>query len=169
MQEKQLLFDLGEKLAPKMHMHGGQASTEYTDHVILEHLDGLLGKVGTLVIREDEFICHLGEFNFGLVCKRCLVVKYLVSWDNAALGHSRECVTAGKNEFPLAFILEGLALGGVGVHVVEDHDVAVAKAGDRGEMACLFHVHCVFQLNDPDEDVMCNNVCSWRGVADRYC
>jgi hypothetical protein len=70
----------------------------------------------------DEFVCHLGEFDFGFVCKRCLVVKYLVSWDNAALGHLRKCMTAGENEFALAVILESLASGEVGVHVVEDHN-----------------------------------------------
>ncbi len=168
-QEKQLLFDLGEKLAPKMHRHGGRASAEHADHVILERLDGLLGKVATMVIGGDEFICHLGEFNFDLVCKRCLVVMYLVSWDDAALGHLRECPTAGENEFALAVILEGLAPGGIGVHVVEDHDVGVAKARDKGKTARLVCVHNVLQINDPDEDVMCNNVCSWCGVADWHC
>ncbi len=64
-----MLFNLGEKLAPKMHRHGGQASAEHSDHVILERLDGLLGKVATMVIGGSEFICHLGRFNFGLVCK----------------------------------------------------------------------------------------------------
>ncbi len=53
--------------------------------------------------------------------------------------------------------------------MVEDHDVAVAKAGDKGEMARLVRVHCVLQIDDPDEDVMCNNVCSWRGFADQHC
>ncbi len=76
---------------------------------------------------------------------------------------------AGENEFALAFILEGLTPRGVGVQVVEDHDVAVAEAGDKGEMARLVRVHCVFQINNPDEDIMCNNVCSWCGVADRHC
>ncbi len=66
----------------------------------------------------------------------------------------------GENEFALTGILEGLTPGGVGVHVVEDHDVAVAEAGDEGEMACSVRVHCVFQINAPDEDVMCNNLCS---------
>ncbi len=152
-----------------MHRHGGQASTEYADHVVLECLDGLLGKVAMMVIRTDEFVYHLGEFNLNLVCKQCLVVKYLVPWDNAALGHSRECATAGKNEFALAVVLEGLTPGGVGVHVVEDHDAAVAKARDKKEMARLVRVHCVLQIDDPDEDVMGNNVCSWRGVVDRHC
>jgi hypothetical protein len=92
-----------------------------------------------------------------------------VLWDNAALGHLCECTTAGKNEFTLAVILEGLAPGGVGVHVVEDHDVAVAEAGDKGETACLVCVHCVLQINDPEEDVMCNNVCNWHGVVDWHC
>ena len=146
-----------------MHRHGGRASTEHADHVVLERLDGLLGQIAPTVIRGDEFVCHLGEFDFGFVCKQCLVVKYLVSWDNAASGHSRKCMTVAKNEFALAVILEGLAPGGVGVHVVDDHDVAVAKAGDKRETACLIRVHCVFQINDPDEDVMCNNVCSWCG------
>ncbi len=50
-------------------------------------------------------------------------------WDDAASGHLRKCATAGENEFALAVVLEGLAPGGVGVHVVEDQDVAVAKAG----------------------------------------
>ncbi len=95
--------------------------------------------------------------------------QVLVPWDDAALGHLHECATAGENEFALAVILEGLAPGVVGVNMVEDHDVAVAEAGDKGETARLVHVHCVLQINDPDEDVMCNNVCSWRGVADRYC
>jgi hypothetical protein len=164
-----LTFNLGEKLAPKMHRHGGRASAKHADHVVLERLDGLLSKVVPMVIGGDQFVCHLGEFNFRLVCKRCLVVEYLVSWEDAASGHLRKCTTAGKNEFALAVILEGLALGGVGVYVVEDHDVAVAKAGDKGKTACLVHVHCVFQIDDPDEDVMCNNVCSWRGVPDRHC
>jgi hypothetical protein len=43
--EKQLTFNLGEKLAPKMHQHGGQASAEYADHVVLERLDGLLARL----------------------------------------------------------------------------------------------------------------------------
>ncbi len=75
-QEKQLTFDGGEKLAPKMQRHGGQVCAEHADHVVLEHLDGLLGKVATMVIGGDKFVCHLGEFNFGLVCKQCLIVKY---------------------------------------------------------------------------------------------
>ncbi len=53
--------------------------------------------------------------------------------------------------------------------MVEDHDVAVAKAGDKREMACLVHVQCVLQINDPDEDVVCNNsVCRWQGIVDRH-
>jgi hypothetical protein len=130
-----LTFDLGEKLAPKMHRHGRQASAEHADHVILERVGGFLGKVAMMVIRGGKFIYHLGEYYFSLVCKQCLVVEYLVSWDNATSGHLRECTMAGKNEFALAVILEGLAPGGVGVHVVEDHDVVVAKDGDEGEMA----------------------------------
>ncbi len=121
-----------------------------------------------MVIGGEELICHLGEFNFGLVCKQCFVVKYLVLWDNAASGHLCESTTAGKNEFTLAVILEGLAPGGGGVHVVEIHDIAVAKAGDEGETARLVRVHCVFQIDDPNED-MSNNVCSWCGVVDRHC
>ncbi len=85
------------------------------------------------------------------------------------MGHLHECTTASENEFALAIILEGLAPGGVGVHMVEDHDVAVAKAGDKRETAHLVCVNCVLQINDPDEDIRCNNVCSWRGVADRHC
>ncbi len=45
-----MTFDLGEKLAPKMHRHGGQASSEYADYVVLERLDGLLGKVAAMVV-----------------------------------------------------------------------------------------------------------------------
>ncbi len=80
--------------------------------------------------------------------------------DNALSGQLRECVTAGKNEFAFAVIVEGLNPGGIGVHMVEDHDVVVAKVGDKREMACLVRVHCVLQINDRDEDVVCNNVCS---------
>jgi hypothetical protein len=165
--EKQLTFNLGEKLAPKMHRHGGQASTEYADHVVIEHLDGLLGKVAAMVVGGDKFVCHLGEFNFGFVHERCLVIEYLVPWDDAALSHLCMCVTAGKNEFTLVVVLECLAPGGVEVPVVEDHDVVVAEAGDERETTCLVRVQCVLQINDPDEDVMCNNVCSWHGVLDR--
>jgi hypothetical protein len=135
-----LLFNLGEKLASKMHRHGGQASAEYADHVVLEHLHSLLGKVAALVVGGDKFVCHLGKFNFGFVCKRHLVVKYLVL---AVSGHLRKCAMAGKNEFALAFILECLAPGGVGIHVVEDHDVTVAEAGDKREKARLVRVQCV--------------------------
>jgi hypothetical protein len=45
------MFNLGEKLASKMHRHGGQASAEYADHVVLECLDGLLGKVAMMSSR----------------------------------------------------------------------------------------------------------------------
>ncbi len=62
-----------------------------------------------------------------------------------------------------------IAPRGVGIHVVEDHDVAVVKAGDKGEMGRLVHVQCVFQIDDPDENIMCNNVCSWCEVADQHC
>ncbi len=103
--------------------------------MVLEHLDGLLGKVIIMIIGGDEFVCHLGEFNLGLVHEQCLVVKYLVPWGNAASGHLPKCTTAGKNEFvALTVVLEGLAPGEVGVHVAEDHDVAVAQAGDKREM-----------------------------------
>ncbi len=57
--EKQLAFNLGEKLAPKMHRHGGQAFAD-ADHVVLEHLDVLLDKVAAMVVREDKSGCHLG-------------------------------------------------------------------------------------------------------------
>ncbi len=111
--------------------------------MVLELLDGLLGEVAAMVVRGGEFVCHLGEFNFGFVCKRCLVVEYLVLWDDAALGHLHKCATAGKNEFALTFILECLAPGGFGVHMVEDQDVAAAKAGDKEDMARLVRVQCV--------------------------
>ncbi len=138
-----MTFDLGEKLAPKMHQQGGRASAEYADNVVLERLDGLFWQGCGNGQGGDEFVCHLGEFNFGFVCKQCLVVKYLVSWDDAASGHTRKCTMAGKKEFALAVILESLASGGVGVHVVEDRDVAVAKNGDKGETSHLVCVQCV--------------------------
>ncbi len=110
--------------------------------MVLECLDGLLGKVAAMVVGEDEFVCHLGEVNFGFVRKQCLVVEYLVLWDDATLGHLRKCATAGENELALVIILECLAPGGVGVHVVEDYDVAVAEAQDEGETAHLVCVQC---------------------------
>ncbi len=58
-------------------------------------------------------------------------------WDDVASGYLHECATAGKNEFALAVFLKGLTPGGVGVQVVEDHDVVVAKAGDKRETACF--------------------------------
>jgi hypothetical protein len=51
--------------------------------------------------------------------------------------------------------------------MVQDYDVVVAKAEDEGEMARLVCVQCVFQIDDSDEDIVCNNVCIWRGVSDR--
>jgi hypothetical protein len=41
--------------------------------VVLERLDGLLGKVAAIVVGGDKFVCHLGEFNFGFPCELCLV------------------------------------------------------------------------------------------------
>ncbi len=111
--------------------------------MIIERSDGLLGKVAAMVVGGDKFVCHLGEFNFGFVHEQQLVVEYLVPWDDAASGHLSKCVMAGKNEFSLAVILECLAPGGVGVHVVEDHDVTVSEAGDKVEMARLVRVQCV--------------------------
>jgi hypothetical protein len=83
-----------------------------------------------VVVRGDEFVHHLGEFNFGFVLEGCLVVEYLVLWDDAVPGHLHKYARAGENEFALAVILECLAPG-----VVEDHDVAIAKAGGKRELA----------------------------------
>jgi hypothetical protein len=52
-----------------MHRHDGRASTEYADHVVLGHLDGILSEIAMVVIRGDKFVCHLGELNFGFVRK----------------------------------------------------------------------------------------------------
>jgi hypothetical protein len=64
-----------------------------------------------------------------------------VPWDDAPLGHLHKGTTAGKYDFSLAVVLEGLTPGGVGVHMVEDHNVAVAEAGDKWETACLVRVN----------------------------
>ncbi len=50
-----------------MHRHGGQASAEHADYVVLERLDGLLGQIAPMVIGGDKFVCHLGEFDFDFV------------------------------------------------------------------------------------------------------
>ncbi len=86
-----MTFNLGEKLAPKMHWHGGQASTEYTDQVVLEHLDGLLGKVAAVVVGGDEFVCHLGEFNFGLYTHNAWLSSI---WCHETMPHQAICVSA---------------------------------------------------------------------------
>jgi hypothetical protein len=78
-QEMQLTFDLGEKLAPKMHRHGGQASAEHADHVVLERLDGLISKVATMVIGGDKFVCHLGKFNFLSKIAGCAACALMLS------------------------------------------------------------------------------------------
>jgi hypothetical protein len=52
-----------------MHRHGRQATAEYADHVFLECLDGLLARLRRWSSGGDEFVCHLGEFDLGLVRK----------------------------------------------------------------------------------------------------
>ncbi len=95
--EEAIGIQSGGEAGTKMHRHGGRASAEYADHVVLERLDGLLDKVAAMVVGGEKFVYHLGEFDFGFVCKQCLVFEYLVPWDDAASGHSRKCATSGKN------------------------------------------------------------------------
>ncbi len=57
----------GEEAGTKDALAWWASIAEYADHVVLECLDGLLGKVAAMIVGWDEFVCHLGEFNFGFV------------------------------------------------------------------------------------------------------
>ena len=67
--EEQLPLNLGQKLAPTMHGHGGGATTEDTDHVVFHHLNGIFSHILSMVIGGDKFVCHCCEFDLCLVCK----------------------------------------------------------------------------------------------------
>ncbi len=69
MKEEQLPLNLGQKLAPKMHEHGGGATTEDADHVVFNHLDGIFSHNLSMVVGGDKFLSHCCEFDLRLVRK----------------------------------------------------------------------------------------------------
>ena len=50
-EEKELSFDLWEKLTPKVDWHGWGASAEDSDKMVLEGLDGFFGHVASVFVR----------------------------------------------------------------------------------------------------------------------
>jgi hypothetical protein len=50
-EEKELTFDLWEKLTPQMDWHGWGASAEDSNEVILEGLDSFFGHVASVFVR----------------------------------------------------------------------------------------------------------------------
>ena len=145
-----MLFNLGQELAPEKHGHGGGTATKDAYHMIFDGLDGLLGHVLVVIVGGNELIRHCSEFNLSL----SLIVKNLMPWCNAALGHSCEGTPTGKDKFAFAVVSETFNPRGIRVNMVENHDIPVAKAGDDWETSHLVRIEGVMQIHNPDKDIM---------------
>jgi hypothetical protein len=67
-EEKKLPFYLQEKLAPEVHRESRGTTTEDTEKVVLECLDGFFAHVVSMVVRGNKCVCHVGVANGLLVC-----------------------------------------------------------------------------------------------------
>ena len=68
-EEKELLFDLWEKLPPEVDWHGWGASAEDSDEMVLEGLYGFFRHVASVFLGGNYFIGHAGCINGGLVLR----------------------------------------------------------------------------------------------------
>ena len=64
------------------------------------------------------------------VACRFLIVQYLMFGDNTCFLHAFQGSCLRKNKFAAGVVFEGLHPCRVAVHVVENHDIPVAKAQD---------------------------------------
>ena len=101
-------FHLREKLAPEVEGKSGGTPAEDADKVILESLDGLFSHVATMVVGGNKFECHARCANGFLLCRRFLIVQYLMFGDNACFSHAFQGSCLRKNKFAAGVVLEGL-------------------------------------------------------------
>ena len=101
-------FHLREKLAPEVEGKSGGTPAEDTNEVILESLDGLFSHVAPMVIGGNKFKCHAQCANGFLVCRKYLIVQYLMFGDNAGFGHAFQGSCLRQNKFAAGVVLESL-------------------------------------------------------------
>ncbi len=161
-------FYLWEKLAPEVQRESRGTATENANKVVLECLDGFFSHVASMVVQGNKFICHVElpmaflyaadawvsrTWCFGMMPTFCI--------------HSRGLFT-GQDKFATGVVLEDLHPQRVAVHIVNDHDVFFAKAGDLWELPCLIGVHCLLKLVDANKYILFAFMWGWGGSVRKY-
>ncbi len=68
-EEEELLFNLWEKLTPKVDWHGWGASADDSNKMVLEGLGGFFCHVVLVFLGGNQFIGHVGCLNGSLVLR----------------------------------------------------------------------------------------------------
>ena len=120
-----------------MHWEVGVVSAYACNEVLLEGANGSLGMVGAVAMRRDKLDVFIGFGHEFLEPGGAFIVKDVQVRLEAA--QTEVFVEGGvaAHEFCFAAIFHGLGEYGVGVIIVEYHDVVVAFAGCGEETAGL--------------------------------
>ena len=130
---------MGYVAVPKVHGEAGVVATYDGDEVFLEGADGFFGMVGAVAMRRDQFKVFVsfghgflkngGAFIFEDVEGRLEATRAEIFMKGGVAAH----------DFCFAAIFHGLGEYGVGVILVEYHEVLVAFDGCGGETTGLIN------------------------------
>ena len=124
---------MGDAAVPKVHGEAGVIATYAGDEVFLEGADGFFGMVGAVAMRRDELKVFVGFGHEFLENGGAFIVEDVQ--DRIEAAQTEVFVKGGvaAQEFCFAEIFHGIGEYGVGVILVEYHEVLFAFAGCGGE------------------------------------
>ena len=128
---------MGDVTTPKVHGEAGVVATYACDEVLLEGADVFLGMVDVVAMLRDKLEGFVGCGHEFLEAGGAFIVKDVQVRIEAA--QTEVFVEGGvaAHEFCFATIFHGIGEYGVGIILVEYHDVLVAFAGFGGETTGL--------------------------------
>ena len=128
---------MGGVTVPKVHGGAGVVATYACDEVFLEGADGFLCKVGLVEMRRDQLKVFVGFGHEFLEPGGEFIVEDVEGRLEAAQAEVLVKGGVAVHDFYFATIFHGLGEYGVGVILVEYHEVLVAFAGCGGETTGL--------------------------------
>ena len=128
---------MGDVAVPKVHGEAGVVATDDGDEVFLEGADGFLGTVGAVAIWRDQLKNFVGFGHEFLEPGWAFIVKDVEFRLEDARAEIFVQGGVAVHDLCFAMIFHGLGEYGVGVVLVEYHDVLVAFSGGGGETTGL--------------------------------
>ena len=128
---------MGDVTIPKVHGEAGVVAAYACDEVLLEGADGFLGMVGAVAMRRENLEVFVGFGHEFLEPGGAFIVEDVEGRLEAARAEIFVQGGVAAHNFCFATILRGIDEYGVGVVLVEYHEVLVAFAGGGGETTGL--------------------------------